>query len=410
MSRWGWEGWGRYVPVAERRAKARKKMDKLRKQGKHILPVEIEGRTIAKSFWGKGWCDHLESFSDYANRLPRGRTYVRNGSVCHLEMAPGVIRATVSGSELYDVAITIEQLVPHKWKAIKERCSGRIGSILELLQGRLSDQVMRIVADRKEGLFPLPEEISLSCSCPDWAVMCKHVAAVLYGIGNRLDTQPELLFLLRGVDAGELITSGISLPAAEAGLQDTLREEELASIFGIDMDQETPMPAGKDKAAGARAKRPAAATKAKAPARPVPKAGTVLKTRVVPKAVEKAGAVLKTGPSGRASEKPTAPKKIAASPKPKGPPEIQEQPKVLRKDKAPVRIKAPAPFVPTGRKIAALRKQLGFSVAAFAEKVGVTPASVYRWENAKGKLNVQARPLAALRALNESVRDPRGAP
>ena len=189
--------WAPYVPVAQRHANAMYEMSKLRKKGKDIQPVRIEGRTIARSFWGKGWCDHLESFSDFANRLPRGRTYVRNGSVCHLDMRPGRIDAIVSGSELYNIRINIEKLKPAAWKTVKKKCSGRIGSMLELLQGRLSDQVMTVVTDRKQGLFPQPREIQLSCDCPDWAVMCKHVAAALYGVGSRLDSRPELLFLLQ---------------------------------------------------------------------------------------------------------------------------------------------------------------------------------------------------------------------
>ncbi|MFW6005625.1 MAG: hypothetical protein ACOCPN_04015, partial [Desulfonatronovibrionaceae bacterium] len=181
MSRWGFAP---YVPVAQRRAMARREMEKLRKKGKNICPVEIEGRVIARSFWGKGWCEHLESFSDFANRLPRGRTYARNGSVCHLELKPGTIKAYVSGSELYNVSIKIKKLSKTKWQSIKKECSGRIGSMLELLQGKLSEEVMKIVSHTKKGLFPLPEAISLGCSCPDWAVMCKHVAAVLYGVGT----------------------------------------------------------------------------------------------------------------------------------------------------------------------------------------------------------------------------------
>ena len=161
-----WGEWGRYVPVAERRAKARREMDKLRKKGKDIQPVTIDGRTIARSFWGKGWCDHLESFSDYANRLPRGRTYVRNGSVCHLDIRPGRIEAIVSGSELYNIDIRIKELQAATWASIKNTCSGHIGSMLELLQGKLSDQVMAIVTDRHHGLFPQPGEIALDLQLP----------------------------------------------------------------------------------------------------------------------------------------------------------------------------------------------------------------------------------------------------
>ena len=156
--RWIWR-LGAYVPVAERRRKAMKKMDALRKKGVEIQPVTIEGRKIASSFWGDAWCEHLESFSDFENRLPRGRTYVRNGSVCHLAVAKGEIEAKVSGSELYTVKVNIKTLPGKKWTAIKGRCSGEIGSLLELLQGRLSDHVMGVVTNRKEGLFPLPGEM-----------------------------------------------------------------------------------------------------------------------------------------------------------------------------------------------------------------------------------------------------------
>ena len=230
-----WRQWAPYVSVAQRRVNALREMGKLRKKGKDIHPIQIEGRTIARSFWGKGWCDHLESFSDFENRLPRGRTYVRNGSVCHLQIQPGRIEAIVSGSELYNISIRIKKLKPATWKSVKRRCSGRIGSMLELLQGRLSDQVMTVVTDRKQGLFPQPREIQLSCDCPDWAVMCKHVAAALYGGGSRLDDRPERLFLLRDVDAQELIAAELAVPAA-ATTGDRLDDDQLGDIFGIDLD------------------------------------------------------------------------------------------------------------------------------------------------------------------------------
>lgn len=236
MSRW--RKWPRYVPVAERRAKAQKKVQQLRKKGKNIFPIQIEGRTIARSFWGQGWCTHLESFSDFSNRLPRGRTYVRNGSVCHLEIGPGHVRAMVSGSKIYNVTIGIRELPCAVWEEIKHKCAGSIGSMLELLQGRLSDEVMQVVTDARKGLFPRPEEISLHCDCPDWAVMCKHVAAVLYGVGHRLDQEPELLFTLRRVEARELISSDLSFleESSQVG-EDTLSYDEVGHIFGIELDE-----------------------------------------------------------------------------------------------------------------------------------------------------------------------------
>jgi len=207
-------GWSPYVPVAKRRARAAKEINKLRKKGTEIQPIEVQGRRISRTFWGEAWCNHLEKFSDYANRLPRGRTYVRNGSVCHLAISRGKVEAIVSGSELYRVNINISPLSVRKWKNLRKQCTGQIGSMLELLQGHFSDNVMKIVTDPNQGLFPRPSEIELACDCPDWAEMCKHIAAVLYGIGARLDHQPELLFLLRNVDHEELITAELDIQAA----------------------------------------------------------------------------------------------------------------------------------------------------------------------------------------------------
>ncbi len=232
-------GWAPYVSVAERRRKAAQKMESLRKKGVDIQPITIEGRKIARSFWGEAWCEHLESFSDFENRLPRGRTYVRNGSVCHLAVTKGKVEAKVSGSELYEVEISIKTLPPKKWEAVKARSSGQIGSLLELLEGRLSDHVMEVVTDRDEGLFPLPGEISMQCSCPDWATMCKHVAAVLYGVGARLDNKPELLFLLRGVNHEELILADAEqavTAATSRGKSKRLATAALGEVFGIELD------------------------------------------------------------------------------------------------------------------------------------------------------------------------------
>ena len=213
-------------------------MARLRKSGVKVQPVVIEGSQIARSFWGKAWCHHLESFSDYENRLPRGRSYVRNGSVCHLSVASGAISAKVQGSSLYSVEIRITKLPQQKWLAIKSRCAGKIGSLLDLLQGKLSSGVMEVVTDRENGLFPKPAEITLECSCPDWATMCKHVAAVLYGVGARLDEQPELLFVLRGVDHEELIgetTVEAVQSVVEGGRHRRIAEDRLAEIFGLEL-------------------------------------------------------------------------------------------------------------------------------------------------------------------------------
>src|SRR3954471_14157338 len=231
-------GWAPYVPVAARRRKAEREMEKLRKKGAVLSPVKIEGRQIARTFWGKAWCENLESYRDYENRLPRGRTYVRNGSVVDLQIAPREVAAIVSGSKIYNVKISIGEVGPARWKTLCADCSGGIDSLVELLQGRFSKGVMERICRQDAGLFPRPSEIRFTCSCPDHASMCKHVAAVLYGVGARLDQSPELLFRLRSVDETELLSNlGTALPdtRTERDAAKTLVGDDLAALFGLDM-------------------------------------------------------------------------------------------------------------------------------------------------------------------------------
>jgi uncharacterized Zn finger protein len=233
--------WPVYVPIAERRQRAEREIAALRKKGRTIDPVVIEGRkrSIATTFWGKAWCDNLESYSDYENRLPRGRTYARNGSVVHLAISGGKVDALVRGTSMYTVKLEVKALARLRWKAVTRECSGQVTSLVELLQGKLSRGVMEIVTNRARGIFPSPTEISLSCSCPDWATMCKHVAAAMYGVGARLDARPELLFLLRGVDPAELIAKSVGRAVAKTSRvrERTVAEDKLGSIFGIDIDE-----------------------------------------------------------------------------------------------------------------------------------------------------------------------------
>lgn len=315
--------WRKYVPVAARRAKAKRKMDKLRKQGETLEPIEIAGRAIARTFWGKLWCEHLENFSDYDNRLPRGRTYVRNGSVCHLGVEEGSVDALVSGSSLYKVKVSISRLGKAQWEAIKEKSKGQIGSLLELLTGKLSDHVMEIVSDHKEGLFPKEKEMTFSCSCPDWAVMCKHVAAVLYGIGSRLDARPELLFKLRGVDAGELVTTELNTTTTET--DDLLADEGLSDLFGIDLDT-TP------------------------------------------------------------DDEPLAPTK-------------KTKRKKTSAKKAQKKGRAVDPNTITGPQLLQIRLEMKLTVAELAEKLQVTPASVYRWQKQSDTLNLHSRSMQGITQL-----------
>jgi uncharacterized Zn finger protein len=237
MSRY-YGGWAPYVPVAERRRSAEREMAKLQKKGAMVSPVKIEGRKIAATFWGLAWCDNLESYHDYENRLPRGRTYVRNGSVIDLQIAAGEVNALVSGSSIYKVKITIGQVAKAHWKSICADCSGGIDSLVELLRGRFSKGVMERICRQGAGLFPKPSEVRFSCSCPDYASMCKHVAAVLYGVGARLDAKPELLFRLRAVNENDLVANiGDVLPMSKQrpAVGKVLETDDMAALFGLDM-------------------------------------------------------------------------------------------------------------------------------------------------------------------------------
>lgn len=218
----------------------------------------ISGRSIAWTFWGKAWCQNLERYSDYDNRLPRGRSYVRNGSVIDLQIADGTVTAKVHGSQLYTSTISVKPLPADRWKALRGDCAGGIDSLVELLQGRFSNAVMGRLCDPRRGLFPAPAELGFTCSCPDWASMCKHVAAALYGVGARLDSQPELLFLLRQVDQAELIDLGATPltgpgPADGRVLDDS---SDLSALFGLDLEgpalQAAPAPPAPRRAKGGK--------------------------------------------------------------------------------------------------------------------------------------------------------------
>jgi len=342
MSRYDYGGWKPYVPVAERRATARRKMAKLKKKGHDIEPVEISGRIIARSFWGKGWCEHLESFGDYSNRLPRGRTYARNGSVCHLGLKKGTAEAFVSGSDIYAITITFEPFSKAKWNTLKKQCSGKIGSLFELLQGELSDEVMAVVTHKKNGLFPLPGEINYRCSCPDGASMCKHIAAVIYGIGARLDEQPELLFLLRGVAHQELIdpnpaTANLTGGKSRQNRRRTIASDSLADVFGVDLDDSTEAPS---------------------PRRPK-KAAKKAVTKAAKKGAQK-------GPKKKVAQK-----------------------------------KNVVPFKPTPRSIALLRKKLKMTRAEFAQTAFVSAQTIKKWEEASDSLSLRPKSQETLNRLHQ---------
>lgn len=235
-----YRGWYSPPTVAELRFGALEQIRRLRKAGQEIRPVEpISGHRIATTFWGKAWCDNLLRYSDFANRMPRGRKYVRSGSVVHLAVDAGCVRALVSGTDLYEIEIGVQPLPAERWAALRTACAGEVGSLVALLSGRPPERVMEMVSRPAEGLFPAPGEIALDCSCPDWAAMCKHAAAALYGIGARFDHAPEQLFRLRGVSAEDLVGAAVEA-ASEASEGGALASDDLSALFGVEIEMDTP--------------------------------------------------------------------------------------------------------------------------------------------------------------------------
>ena len=349
----------RCVPVDAQRARTVSEMNRLLARDVKVQPVELRGRTLASSFWGRRWCEHVESFSQYAARLAHGRAYLRNGSVCHLSIESGGVDAMVIGSALYHVSVRVRRLEAAAWMAIRAACAGRVGSVLELRQGRLPDDIAEMVTDRGSGLFPQPGDIVASCECEDGTTMCKHAAAVLSGIGSRLDESPELLFLLCGVDETELI-------AAEAA-----RSRGTVAAGGLEPG------ATRDAAASKAAdSRPASGpAESRAFVSAPPPTDTAAPSRQVKKTL---------------TYRPPAPTAARRRPTPS---DLASE---------------AAGFVPTGGMVADVREQCGCSVAEFAELIQVTPTTVRRWEATRGPLNLHASPWEALRALYREIREHQG--
>jgi len=237
-------GFPRYVPVAQKRARAQRKLEQLKKKRPGIRPVIIEGNALVRTWWGKAWNGNLEKYADYTNRIGRGRSYVRNGAVLDLQIKPGQIDALVQGTQgsPYKVAIKIKPIGASVWQEIKATCAGRLASLQELLEGRFPKGLAELFTAKGSGLFPSPPEIDFHCSCPDWAYMCKHVAAVLYGIGTRLDEDPSLFFVLRKVKMDDLITQAVRdksarlLKQAKKKTSRVIDDADLGAVFGIEME------------------------------------------------------------------------------------------------------------------------------------------------------------------------------
>ena len=235
----------RYISVAEKKANAARKLKQLRKKDPAVQPIVLEGWAIAKTWWGKSWNLNLERYADYSNRIGRGRSYVRHGAVLDLQIGAGQVKSLVQGSRTkpYSVTIKIKGITNAIWENMKAACAGKLDSLPELLRGKFPKALGEVFTAQGRGLFPSPQEISFDCSCPDWAYMCKHVAATLYGIGTRLDDDAGLFFKLRKVKIDDLIQQTLKdqsyklLEKAEKMSSGKIAESDLSGMFGIDMEE-----------------------------------------------------------------------------------------------------------------------------------------------------------------------------
>jgi len=232
----------KYVSVAEMKEKNRKKIVKLLKKNPNLGPVNISGRAIAKTWWGKAWNKNLEIYADYSNRLSRGRSYLKNGAVVDLTINAGVINALVigSGRNMYNVQINIDAMDEEKIKEIVTKIEGRLSS-LEKLIDKFPKELKDLFTSDDSGLFPKESEIHFHCTCLDWADMCKHVVAVLYGVGVKLDEDPLLFFKLRNINVEDLISDTIEkksdkmIEKSKTKSKRVIDDKDMSDMFGIDI-------------------------------------------------------------------------------------------------------------------------------------------------------------------------------
>lgn len=213
---------------------------KEKKKGKVLEPVVIQGRKIANSWWGQAWCENLEQYADYESRLDRGKRYVRTGAVVDLKIQKGKVLARVQGRRKtpYKVEIRISPLSEVRIQDAISKCGRKIENLDRLIKGDFPEELQELFTGT-DGLFPRPQEISFQCSCPDWALMCKHVAAVLYGIGSRFDENPLLFFELRGIDVDRFVDITIAnriesmLANADVKSERVIQTDDCMQLFGV---------------------------------------------------------------------------------------------------------------------------------------------------------------------------------
>ena len=227
--------------------------------------IKLHSKSISNTWWGQEWCKTINVYADYENRLSRGKTYLRQERVQDLTIEDNTITAKVKGkwSDYYNVTIKIRELPRSKSNIIIKKIS-ELGSILK---GSIPEDCRFLFSIGELGLFPTKDDLIYTCDCPDscggliygsnWnsakeicevdpnnAMLCKHVAAVLYSVGSILDKEPLIIFQLRGINVTKYISEEIVAQTNNllVGLYQRKEEERvidkslISDVFGIDFD------------------------------------------------------------------------------------------------------------------------------------------------------------------------------
>lgn len=180
-------------------------------------PIPVEGGIKAKSkrgaigeqWWSQRFIAVLESFG-MSGRLHRGRNYARRGQVIEFELTQGKVAARVQGSrpQPYTVTIGVLPLTKPQWRAVQKRLASQAIFRAKLLAGEMPVQIEEVFAECGTPLFPRSAaDLDMHCSCPDWEVPCKHLAAVCYVLAESFDSDPFEMLAWRGMGRGELLAA-----------------------------------------------------------------------------------------------------------------------------------------------------------------------------------------------------------
>ena len=210
--------------------------------------VKIDGKVISSSWWGQMWCRNIENYSNIRNRLERGRTYIRQNTVKSLSISNNCAESQVQGhsKEPYRVIINIKTIEKSKYDNILNKCENSVDNLESLMTGSFPKEYQQFFTDEEYGLFPKSNEIDYNCTCLDYEKnmhMCKHIAATMYAIGNKLDNDPLIFFKLRGIDISEFSNKILKKETEfvwnniNGESNRKINSNDISFLFGVDCDE-----------------------------------------------------------------------------------------------------------------------------------------------------------------------------